>query len=616
MNKMTKQKALTIIFVLMVSIPFCYSSKATNNSKYDTFGRVFGLVKYYSANPYIESWTQNEWMQVCTYLVAQMDEDQQTSIQELLSPLSPSLTVGKMAKNRKIKGDKSAKSYYWQHIGGGEIIIPSYLLESNPEYAAYKPYYKALVEVDESSVVVADSVYSYLVGDGIYANIVHATTKENFRAEPVNDLLEKSKAYWEQNMKEGLENDDYPAMIFRIVENPNIRVADMIGKWNAIEHFYPYYSEDSLIWNNRLSQMINVARGATDPILPNYYLETLKALSPIKDGHVILESNIDLQGIGASFYPQKYLPINLGLVEGTVFIKDIDPSFVTKLASKDVVTQINGVPVMELLQSKKHIVNAATDCARSNRALGELLSELSRDSVRFIISAIRPCSGSAITDTLFATSYAGYYKDDAKFITHLNDNVVLLNPQCDSASYEQFVANIESLQSARGLIFDLRGYPMYDFARILAHFSKSSFTTPTYHTSISCLPNHQKWTYNVTFDTIRPMSPYISPEKVIFLTNESAISWAETVMMTVKGNNLGVIVGSPTAGTNGDVTNFPSPIFNLTLTGLKVINVDGSQHHGIGVLPDIVVYPTSKGIQDGRDEVLEKAIQILKSQNI
>lgn len=605
----------------MVSIPLCYSSKAsnnsnlTNNSKYETFGRVFGLVKYYSANPYIESWTQSEWMQVCTYLVAQMDENQQISVQELLSPLSPSLTVGKMAKSRKIKGNKSAKSYYWQHVGGGEIFIPSYILESNPEYAAYKPYHKTLVEVDKSSIVVADSVYSYLVGDGVYANIVHATAKENFNAEHVNDLLEKSKAYWIENMQDGLEKDDYPAMIFRIVENPNVRVADMIGKWNAIEHFYPYYSEDSLNWNDRLPQMINVARSAAKPILPNYYLETLKALSPIRDGHVMLESNIDLQGIGASFYPKKFLPINLGLVEGTVYIDDIAPSFATKLASKDIITQINGVPVMELLESKKHVVNAATDCARSNNALGELLSELSRDSVRFIISAIRPSNGSVITDTLVTNYYQGYYNNDAKFITYIDDSIVLLNPQADSASYDQFIARLESIQSAKGVIFDLRGYPMYDFARILAHFSKSSFTTPRYNIPISCLPNHQKLTYKVQCDTIRPMSPYISPEKVIFLTNESAISWAETVMMTVKGHNLGIIVGSPTAGTNGDVTNFNSPIFNLILTGLKVINVDGSQHHRIGVLPDIEVYPTLKGIQDGRDEVLEKAIQVLKSQN-
>lgn len=162
-------------------------------------------------------------------------------------------------------------------------------------------------------------------------------------------------------MKNGLAADDYHAMIFRILENPNIRLADMIGKWNALEHFYPYHCEDSLNWNDRLPHMIHAAKNATQPILPNYYLETLKALSPVKDGHLMVESNIDLQGIGASFYPKKYMPINLGLVEKTVYVEDLAPSFATKLAPKDVVTQINGVPVMELLESKKHIVNAASD---------------------------------------------------------------------------------------------------------------------------------------------------------------------------------------------------------------------------------------------------------------
>ena len=43
---------------------------------------------------------------------------------------------------------------------------------------------------------------------------------------------------------------------------------------------------------------------------------------------------------------------------------------------------------------------------------------------------------------------------------------------------------------------------------------------------------------------------------------------------------------------------------------MKVLKHDGSRLHGIGFLPDVEVRPTIKGIIDGRDEVLEKAIEL------
>jgi len=33
----------------------------------------------------------------------------------------------------------------------------------------------------------------------------------------------------------------------------------------------------------------------------------------------------------------------------------------------------------------------------------------------------------------------------------------------------------------------------------------------------------------------------------------------------------------------------------------------------VGIVPDIVIKPTIKGIREGRDELLEKAIEIIKS---
>jgi C-terminal processing protease CtpA/Prc len=43
---------------------------------------------------------------------------------------------------------------------------------------------------------------------------------------------------------------------------------------------------------------------------------------------------------------------------------------------------------------------------------------------------------------------------------------------------------------------------------------------------------------------------------------------------------------------------------------MKVLKHDGSRHHGVGILPDVYVNRTIKGVRENRDEFLEKALEI------
>ena len=92
----------------------------------------------------------------------------------------------------------------------------------------------------------------------------------------------------------------------------------------------------------------------------------------------------------------------------------------------------------------------------------------------------------------------------------------------------------------------------------------------------------------------------------------SAISYAESTMGIVEFYHLGEIVGEPTAGTNGNINPFSLPGgYSLTWTGMKVLKQDGARHHGVGIAPTVPVGPTVAGMAAGKDEQLEKAIQLL-----
>jgi C-terminal processing protease CtpA/Prc len=84
-------------------------------------------------------------------------------------------------------------------------------------------------------------------------------------------------------------------------------------------------------------------------------------------------------------------------------------------------------------------------------------------------------------------------------------------------------------------------------------------------------------------------------------------------MSIIEHYQLAEIVGEPTAGTNGDYNQFSVPgKYTIYWTGMKVLKHDGSQHHGVGIQPTVFVSRTIRGIAEGRDEQIERALEVVK----
>jgi C-terminal processing protease CtpA/Prc len=99
------------------------------------------------------------------------------------------------------------------------------------------------------------------------------------------------------------------------------------------------------------------------------------------------------------------------------------------------------------------------------------------------------------------------------------------------------------------------------------------------------------------------LEPHIKG-KVVFLTDNRALSQAETFMSFVEYYKLGEIVGQPTGGTNGNVNPFELPGgYYCYWTGMKVLKQDGRQLHLIGVLPTVPLEPTIKDEGAGGEQI-------------
>jgi C-terminal processing protease CtpA/Prc len=71
-----------------------------------------------------------------------------------------------------------------------------------------------------------------------------------------------------------------------------------------------------------------------------------------------------------------------------------------------------------------------------------------------------------------------------------------------------------------------------------------------------------------------------------------------------------IVVGSTTAGADGNVSPIPVPGgFRTAISGIGVFYPDKKPTQRVGVIPDLEVRPTITGIRARRDEVLEAAVR-------
>jgi C-terminal processing protease CtpA/Prc len=155
----------------------------------------------------------------------------------------------------------------------------------------------------------------------------------------------------------------------------------------------------------------------------------------------------------------------------------------------------------------------------------------------------------------------------------------------------------------------MRGYPAENINNVLRHLLKC--VEHTKWMNIPIIEDPSRIYSNITAGwDLSPTNPFLKG-KIIFLSDACSQSYAESILGYVKGLKLGLIVGRPTSGANGDMQNiYLLDDFRVFYSGTKVTNLDGTKNHLTGIKPDIEVPITKDALAQGRDEILEKAIEI------
>jgi C-terminal processing protease CtpA/Prc len=386
-----------------------------------------------------------------------------------------------------------------------------------------------------------------------------------------------------------------------------LRVLAGVRVWATLDRFFPYRY---LIadWDAVAREMLPRLEAAADR---DAYIAVLREMGArTGDGHV----GVGVAKIDPNMKPRGTIGAYLRLVEGkATVLRTVDAEAEKLLAAGDVVEAIDGKPVAQLLAQKRPITSAGTEAARDQRIVRDLgfgdAGTTVKLAVRDARGKLRDVSLSRSVANMTAIREApaiAHWKKLPKNIGYVN--LMLLTP----AEVSQM---LDELKDTRGIVFDLRGYPNGVAWTLAPRLNVKQAK----HAAQFLLPIVTGDSGDVRMRFFQEISqlPKDVPlyrGKVVVLIDDRAVSQSEHTCLFLSEAAGATFVGSPTHGTNGDITAMRLPGgLRMWFTGQEVRWVDGRPLQKVGVQPHVLVRPTLKGIRAGRDEVLDRGVSAILS---
>jgi len=377
-------------------------------------------------------------------------------------------------------------------------------------------------------------------------------------------------------------------------EDEALRLGDVVIAWNVFQHFYPYFDVVDTDWDAVLTATL--ADALDDETTEDFYETLRRLMAALHDGHGRVDHPM--------LREKAYLPFRVDWIEDQVVVVAATDS--TPVRRGDVIVSVDGRPAEALLRQEEALYSGSPQWKRVQALLqfarGREGSDVDlvvrREGLEQSLRVRRERRGHLVEPRpapLEAVEAGIYYVDLTR------------------VEMTAFEARVEEIARARGVIFDLRGYPNGTHG-VLPYLTDRPLRSARWQVPQIIYPDQERL---VGYDTtgrwlLPPTQPRLKGE-IVFLTDAQAISYAESVMGIVEHYALGEIVGAPTAGANGNVNPFTLPGgFRLSWTGMRVVKHDGSQHHLVGIEPTVPVHRTLEGVREGRDEYLETALALIR----
>ncbi|WNG35710.1 peptidase S41 [Archangium violaceum] len=404
-------------------------------------------------------------------------------------------------------------------------------------------------------------------------------------------------ARWQADQK--YEDMLYPKREYRLLA--------LFRLWNVIQLFYPYKHLLDRDWDGALLTFLPKFDKAKDAA--EYALAVAEMSALIQDGHTSLRGHPELEKRGLAGLPA---PFELMEVEGKAVVVNIqDEAAAPGLARGQVVETIDGKPLAERLETLRPYVTASHSVHLRHKLLARALAgpEGSQATV-----GVRDATGQ-LKQVRFTRSLKSLQKPpQGEAWRMLGDNVGYVD--LTRLQVSEVEAMFAKLKNTRALVLDMRGYPNGTAWAIAPYLNtrKARYAAVFERNVISAVSEEEANGRFKFFQELPKANVPLYNGRTVMLIDERAISQSEHSGLFFEAANGTTFIGSPSAGANGDITDLVLPGgISMIFTGHDVRHVDGRQLQRMGLRPQVFVRPTVAGIQSGKDEVLDKALELLKA---
>lgn len=381
------------------------------------------------------------------------------------------------------------------------------------------------------------------------------------------------------------------------------RILAAFRLWSVLDDFA--VTRDSVEgWDKALAEAIPELEAAPDAAA--YGRALARMATRFRDSHIVVSSPALWD-----WYGRATLPVRVRMIEGVPLVVDVADDTLRAsgaLRVGDEILSVDGEAAWLRLERFRGVRSASNEHAYLRAAAQDLLRGPEGETVHLVVE-----NADGVRQTALPRSVAAWEtlrtqrRGPARRV--LADSIGYVD--LDRIEPDEGKELFESFRSFRVILFDARGVSGGTDDRlsdgsgpVAARFRRPLTTGPSPEDRgatefVQRVPSdaHERW-----------------PGRTAVLVDERTQGQAEHTGLFLRAANGAVLVGSPTAGASGDLTNLTLPGgIVVTFTGQEVRLADGADLQRVGLRPDLPVRPTIAGIRAGRDEVLEAAVRLYRS---
>lgn len=394
--------------------------------------------------------------------------------------------------------------------------------------------------------------------------------------------------------------------------NPAIQFLALTRYWNIINYYCP--NRDIIPRNWTAVYKDHVSNFVNAKTYEDYYFAVCKITAEIRDGHGFIETTNDPMNA------YKYAPYYCMKVEEGYFITFVwqDSLDSYNLKRMDRIVSIDGISVEEKMKQIGTIVSTSNDYDLSKYT--HYLRIFDADSVALTVERngerIDVVLPTLSMETLMQRNKSkkqmnppsayGFHTDSISGKNYCYINMGILKR---SDITKEFKRNIYKTDH---LIIDSRNYPNWTVIKLSKALIKGKRKFADFKKINFEYPGSYEWTQSQTIGNSR--KGYQGT--IYVLVDYHTMSQAEYTVMALQQHPNTIVIGGQTAGADGDTSRIPLPFgIKSVFSGLGVFYPDRSPTQQIGVRRDYQIVQNISYLEEQRDAILEKALELMRQKN-